>query len=488
VLRIDSVRGSAESWATGRSQPVGAAEREAGYSPSCDVERSAGSCYRRSVFGVWTPGYSCGPCGDEAQLVERLNKGFGSYGSVRFRNPDPVLAAGSEDGFTAAVQKPDTERFADLVLNSDLLQTVVPSLEIVRYSPPNRTQTGGGPRGRQIYQFAGVEVSSSYSIQCLLVYDAVSNTCAAASEPPGSITVSLVDAAGASLAGGVFEVRRDVDADGVAGLADVLVNGGACVTAADGVGTCTFEGLAPGGYVVSQTAAPEGYGRVAEPFMVELASGEARTVAFTNVSALSTIELTATDEAGRPVSGARFVVYPDADSDGKVAPDAPAAAECTTDKAGVCRMRVPVGSYVLAQTAAPEGLALIEPVAFTFATGGQTATVGVVNYPTDTPPAAAPAASPVYTPPVDQAPPTVTVEAYTPPASHPDEEGEGVSVPRVVGGTIVRVVQAPGDVLALLAREPRQAAAWTATLLLLLTAAAAVRRRNHALALINQPG
>jgi hypothetical protein len=146
-------------------------------------------------------------------------------------------------------------------------------------------------------------------------------------------------------------------------------------------------------------------------------------------------------------------------------------------------MGVPAGSYVLVQTAAPGGLEPIDPVAFTFASGGQTAAVGIVNYPADSVPAIQPAASPTYTDP----PPSVVTEtvddAYQPPAEIAEQPQ--VSIPDAVGGTIVRVIQAPGDALRLLSRDPKQAAAWTASLILFALAATAIRRRQHATTLMS---
>ena len=485
VARIDSVRTIAESWANGRRQPVADADREEGYDANCDYERTAGTCFRRQIAGVWTPGYACGPCGDENALLNGLNRAMGANGTMGFRDPDRDRARGSESGFQAAVSKSDPERFADLVLNNDLLQTMVPGLEFVRYAPPARKVGGGGPRGRQIFQFAGVEVSSSYGIECLLVYDEATNTCAEPAEAPGSIQITLSDTDGEPLAGGAFEVREDVDADGVLGLKDTLLPDGACVTAEDGIGTCTFDNLQPGTYLVSQVAAPPGYAKSAEPWVSEVASGEQRTVAFTNVSNVSTIDLKATDEHGAPLSGATFAAYPDPDSDGKVAPDAQPAAECTTDDQGVCTMKVPAGSYVLVQTSAPGGLEGIEPVPFTFASGGQVASVTVVNYPPASPEQPAAAAAPIdYTPPVDYARPVESVTVFTPVAEAPVVEEPTVSVPERIGGTVTQVIRAPGDALRLLARDPKQAVAWTAALALFVLAAMAVRRRQQAIELL----
>jgi len=491
IARIDTIRGSAESWANGHlpaEEP--AAVDEGVFNPfNCDTTRPAGTCFQRHIFGVTVTnpatggtGYKCGPCGDEDALIEGLNRGFGAYASARFRQPDRDLARGSADGYLAAITKKSQERFADIVMNADLLETMVPMLEVIRYAPHNRPSDkdysfGTPPRARQVYQFAAVEVSSTYSIQCLLVYDEATNTCSGEKQEPGAITVSLSDSDGKLLAGGAFEVRADVDADGVLGLKDTLLPAGACVTADDGVGTCELENLQPGGYLVTQTAAPAGYAKAAEPYLVELASGEARTVAFTNVSNVSTVELKAQDEAGQPISGATFAAYPDPDSDGKVASHAQPAATCTTGADGACTMKVPAGSYVLVQTSAPGGLEGIEPVPFTFASGGQVAAVSVVNYPPDTPAAPEAAASPVvsYTDPVALAPPVQTVDTYDTTDVTPRT---AAAVTEQIGGTIVRVIRAPGDALRLLARDPKQAVAWTASLALLCLAMLAVRRRQ----------
>lgn len=396
VVRIDGVRGVAESWANGRRQPVAAADRPDGYDPGCDFERTAGTCFRRHIVGVHTPVYACGPCGDEAALAAGLSAALAPMNAtVQLREPDARLRTGAENGYLAAVQKPEADRFGDLVLNNDLLQTVLPTLEIVRNAAPNRVLTRMGSRGRQIYQFAGVEVSSSYGISCLLVYDPATQTCAPAQESPGSLTVSLADTDGTPLAGGAFELRVDGDGDGLLGLADAMAPGGACLTATDGVGTCRFAALPPGAYLLTQIAAPPGFARVAEPHAVALAAGEARTVAFTN--------------AAEP-SGA-----------------APPALPAPPPQAGTAPERPP----------APQR--------------GATA-----------------------------APPMETSGPYTPPP--PQDAAHPVLAP--LGGTIVRIVRAPGDTLRLLARSPIEAAAWIASIALLLAAFGAVRRRIRTTALI----
>lgn len=493
LVKIDTIRGVAESWANGRQAP-GADEAGAPdqFNPfNCDRTRPAGTCFERHIFGVslaqpdGAPAYHCGPCGPERELLEAMNRALGAYGYATFRDPDPDLARGAEDGYLAAITKRDSERFADIVLNNDLLETMVPMLEVVRFAPHNRPDSynvpsytfGTPPRGRQVYQFAGVEVSSTYGIQCLLTYDENSKTCGAVRPEPASITISLSDQQGQPLAGGAFQVSRDEDGDRLPGLRDALVPGGACLTNADGVGTCTFDGLVPGGYLVSQVTAPEGYEPATEPVAVVVEAGEARTLAFTNSQDTSEVQITAKDEAGNPLAGATFAVYPDPDADGRIAPDTPPAASCTTDDAGTCSMRVRAGAHVLVQTSAPPGLAVMEPTPFTFASGGQIAEVDVLNVRQEqvtAQPGPAPAPAIRYSaPPPAAAPGSTSVPhaSVLPPRTAPAA---------AIGGTIVRVVRAPGDTLRLLSRAPLEALALSATFLLMSMAILAVTRRRQA--------
>lgn len=141
---------------------------------------------------------------------------------------------------------------------------MVPALELIRYAPASQPVGGSSSRGRQIFQFAGVEVSSSYGIQCLLEYDAASNECAPAKRPPGSLTVSLADH-GQAAGGRRVRGARGRERRRPAGLKDTLLPNRACVTADDWVGTCTFDNLQPGAYLVSQIAAPTGYASTPRP-------------------------------------------------------------------------------------------------------------------------------------------------------------------------------------------------------------------------------
>ena len=138
-------------------------------------------------------------------------------------------------------------------------------------------------------------------------------------------------------------------------LDDTLVASGTCITTEDGTGDCTFEELAPGAYVVSQTAAPAGY-TVAEDVPVTIAPGMATTVAVTNSKSSATIEITLTDDRipPSPLEGGEFVIVVD-DGDGLLGDLDVELGRCTTGPDGACApfVDVPLGAYVVHQAVAP---------------------------------------------------------------------------------------------------------------------------------------
>lgn len=513
VVKIDSVKALAESWANGRGNHgvvdpalerelglVGAGEEgdDAANTPSidetnCDFSRTAGTCFERSIFGVWTPGYQCGPCGDEEALIEGLNRALDPLGaSARLRDPEPSLLPGAEDGYIAAILRPEIDRIPDVILNGDLLPTTLPTFEIIRDAPPGRVSNGlisttapPSARGRQVYQFAGVEVSSTYGIQCLLEYDPETNVCAAPVEELASLTLELRDLDGEPLAGGAFELRADGDGDGVLGLTDELLPEGACVTGPDGVGTCSFEELEPGPYIVTQVSAPPGHAATEEPFAVELFSGDQRTVTFTNGPSVSVIDIEVADEAGALLAGATFGVFP---QDG-----GEAVATCTTDETGACRLEVEPGAYVLRQTGTPDGFQAIEDIPFEITSAGQTATVGLVlatagsgTEPVPMPEPPPPAAGFI---PFDPGPSLLPViDAVPPPVGDAPavvEPPPGPSIADQVGETLIRVVRAPAEAVRLFTRSPIEAASFAGVWLLLALAFLAVRKRMELVRLLN---
>lgn len=475
VVQIDSVSAVVESWANGRRQSASTAK-----DANCDRTRSAGTCVERSVIGVTAGSFRCGtgkPCGDEAALVAGLQKALGNAWQVRIRTPDAGLARGSAGGYLAAIQKPAAELFSDGILNNDSLPTL-PTLELIHFAD------GQKGRGRQIYQFAGAELATTYGIELLPQEEA---------QPPAQLRLELTDDAGEALAGGIFKVYGDDDGDGQVDALDKLIEGGTCVTTEDGTGSCEFKGLLPGPYVVQQTAAPPGYQASPDRFLL-LESGFLSTATFTNRKAVGVVEITLADDASpaKPLEGGRFDLVAD-DGDGSVGAGDKSYGECTTDGEGACGFDdVPLGAYVVRQVAAPADYLRAGDAAFALSQPGETARVAFVtglagvegsdatsgDEALAEEESASDAAGQGTLGPtsveviIEEGPPPRPAVVVTTPIS------EMTPVERSGGGRLRRLLGAPGEVGRFFARNPGEALLFGATWLLLAGAAVLVVRRR----------
>ena len=462
---IDGVKATARSWANGRKQPANAPE------PTLDCSdepvRTAGSCLHVALFGVTTPGFSCGTptqeCGDKDAAVTNINKALGANGRARLRQPDELLAPGTENGFRAGIQKPEYERDADKILNSDVIETVLPALEITRFAD------GDAGRGRQVFQFGGVEATSTYGIQ-LLPTDA-----------GGAVKILLEDMDEKPMAGGLFELHQDKTGDGILGLDDVRVGSEACLTDADGTGTCTFDDLKPGPYIVHQTAAPAGYAPIDDYALRgenEVTAGNLTLVEVKNLAAIGSIELSLTDDAEGPLSGATFQVMSDNGDQVLGAADRELTT-CTTGDDGACAADdIPLGAYVIHQSAAPSGFQPADDVALALTKPGQTAKVSVVNGrqgTEGTPDIAGSEGSPGE----DESSEVVFEDGPAAPEPivettplEPDAAESGI------GPALRKLASAPGDALRWLVRSPGEAILFAAVWALLVGAGVLVWRRR----------
>jgi hypothetical protein len=96
------------------------------------------------------------------QLEERVRERFGGQVEIRFNKPyDPGLFKGTPSGYQAAVQRDRLDRFGDQIINRDS-SLAVPAVEVMFY----RGDSAKNGAGRQILQFAGVQVNASYGIAC----------------------------------------------------------------------------------------------------------------------------------------------------------------------------------------------------------------------------------------------------------------------------------------------------------------------------------
>lgn len=508
-VAVDEVRAHAEVWANGRSQPTDLSD-----DPNCDFDRSAGSCYRRTMLGVTvtTPEetFTCEQCEEpenQQQMAQAMQRALGSQWTVVLRDPDADLAAGEQNGALAAIQKPDVAKFADETLKNDLLSTV-PALELVRVGDSRRGRT------RAVYQFAGIEAGTTYKVLCLLTV--VDGECV---ERPASLTIQLSDQAGRPLAGGVFNVATDTDGDGDIGVEETLLPPRTCTTTA---GRCEFATMPTGAYVITQLAAPAGYVRTEESIPVTLPAGGVGSVTVVNGQvAVTGIAVTLSNSEGSPLPGGVFEIYADDGDHARSAGDV-RVATCTTDAQGRCEfvsevsapevidaivppdeldqglitlLTVPPGAYVIGQASAPAGYEPADDVGFDLEEG-QVARANFLNGPTaaagddgaapssETPTQPPPATAAASEAPSAPAPPVVFEEA--PPPTQPVvsvQQTTGLAAPVVAPSsqgptTLVQIIQSPGDAARLLLRQPKEAAAFGGLTLLFGAAVAGAWRRR----------
>lgn len=98
---------------------------------------------------------------DQQPLIDVINRALGSRGIASAPPPDAALRQGTPGGYLASLQKDRLEEISSRSVNNDA-STQVPALQIVIF---NDDSTKG--RGRQIYQFAGVDASVTYGIYLL---------------------------------------------------------------------------------------------------------------------------------------------------------------------------------------------------------------------------------------------------------------------------------------------------------------------------------
>lgn len=112
----------------------------------------------RVLCGVKAGSFEQQGCSQPDLAISALNAILGAKGRARLPNPDPELKKGSPGGYVASVQKDRFEELSARALNNDF-STQVPGLEIVLF---NDSASAG--KGRQVFQFAGVDASTTYGI------------------------------------------------------------------------------------------------------------------------------------------------------------------------------------------------------------------------------------------------------------------------------------------------------------------------------------
>jgi hypothetical protein len=440
-LHIGEVRSVAISWAHGRP---GTARSD--YRNSINQVRLADPTTGETKFACgWnTQGADdvftrqadqIGGC-DPSIVARKIDQYYGLqvHAEAGRWDQDPKVL-NSPGGAQAIVAKDPYSYWSDFNVNGDGSRAVY-GLQLTLFNDALRPS-------RLVVQLAGVRTEAKYAIG-LLRQDVVI--------PPSSLTVHLTDDSSPPkpLAGGLFKVHTDADGDGAVGVNDPVIDRGACLTGDDGIGACKFSDVKPGRYVVEQAAAPLGYA-LSQPLALEVGLGSAGDASFVDPRAVGRIEVALTDDSteARPLPGARFQVLSD-NGDRRAGPGDKPYADCLTDDKGACAFAdVPLGSYVVRETAPPPGYRAADDAGFALESPGQAARLGFVNGLAGAEAArSAPGASGGGEP-----APTVAVSAPPPPPA--PSYAQRTLAPHKPG-FVARLTRLPTATASFLARQPRQ--------------------------------
>lgn len=364
TVRIGEVAATATSAAAGRTGTAGS---------SYDRIISAVTVTDPAGAQVFACGFTTTPACDPRQLTAVVSRY--TPAPVLFLTPDPdpdPQVRASAGGAQAVITKSRFQYWNDYFTGGDVGSEVA-GLQVVLVGDQNQPS-------RLTLNLAGVRVESHNAIGLAPPPPPV--------VAPPSLQLNLTDDATppAALSGATFTLQ------GPAGPALT------CLTAADGIGTCTFPELPPGSYTISETTPPPGFAS-ADDYQLTLEPGQDYTTTFVNLPAIGSVQiaLSAPGESGGPLADGVFAMFAGASTLG-----APLAT-CTTGADGTCGFeKVPLGDYTMQQVSAPEGYLVSEDVLFSLTQPGQVATLKFV----DGTPAVA-AVPPVVIPGKPAVPPTV---------------------------------------------------------------------------------
>lgn len=298
---------------------------------------------------------------DPHTVVDVISTVFAGKVAATTADPDSdEKTAGSPGGAQAIVRRDPVAVMSDFVINRIDGLWELPGLQLTVFNDglrTNRIQVG----------LAAVYAESHYEIGQRRVEIPPS---------PGTVEVSLSDPQGSPLAGGTFALLEDVDGDGQLSAADTAV--AECRT--DAGGSCVFDDLDAGAYLVEQRRAPPGFLADEAPRPVFVSEGGFESLGFVNLPDSAAIEVLLVEPSGEPLEGGQFALVSDPEGTGTVEPSDAVAASCVTGGDGTCRFdRVSLGGWVLHQAAAPEGYQTADDIAFSLQRPGQVAQIRVVN-------------------------------------------------------------------------------------------------------------
>lgn len=152
--------------------------------------------------------------------------------------------------------------------------------------------------------------------------------------------------------GDLVLTKTDENGKILPGAKFVLLNAGGTIIQSgitQNDGKLRFNNLVAGQYSLRETEAPEGYELNKNDYQVNVTTGDTKAITVVNNTKkqYGAIEVQKNDEGGNPLEGAEFTLF---DNAGK------AVAKSITGKSGIVSFsNIPVGSYKIVESKAPEG-------------------------------------------------------------------------------------------------------------------------------------
>lgn len=185
---------------------------------------------------------------------------------------------------------------------------------------------------------------------------------------PGDLTVTKQDPDGNKLDGAVFALYEDDNGDGtIDPPEDAVITTKTTGAGGEPVGQAVFTSLAPGTYVVKETAAPPGYDLPADTeqaVTIAIADNNDVTKTFTDPPTKGSITVTKTNaDASSTLEGATFELFQDfAPLGGAPGDEDTSLGTCLTGTLGTCTFsNLAIGDYIVVETDAPAGYEIADP-------------------------------------------------------------------------------------------------------------------------------
>lgn len=201
----------------------------------------------------------------------------------------------------------------------------------------------------------------------------------------GNIQLTKENPDGKKLSGAIFSVYQDTNGNGTYDANTDTTYG---TLSESQTGIYSLTNVPIGTYFVQETTAPDGYSLDTNMYPVTVKVNETSTVSnqdgvFVNTPATpdtGNIQVTKENPNGEKLSGATFTVFSDSNNNRKYDFNDPTYGELTETSSGIYELTdVPIGTYFVQETAAPDGYTLDSTVHTATVRAGETSIIANAN-------------------------------------------------------------------------------------------------------------